>query len=54
MAKAEKGKGGKGASPRSSAKKEVAAAEVSQDSGTEHLFAPRLEKPIAIKSCRLS
>lgn len=44
MAKAEKGKGGKGASPRSSAKKEVAAAEVSQDSGTEHLFAPRLRE----------
>jgi large subunit ribosomal protein L5 len=44
MAKAEKGKGGKGASPRSSAKKEVAAPEVSQDSGTEHLFAPRLRE----------
>ncbi|MGZ8365660.1 MAG: 50S ribosomal protein L5 [Nitrospira sp.] len=42
MAKVEKGKGGKGASPRSSAKKEAAAPEVSQDSGSEHQFAPRL------------
>ncbi len=44
MAKVEKGKGGKGASPRSSAKKEAAAPEVSQDSGTEHQFAPRLRE----------
>lgn len=44
MAKVEKGKGGKGASPRSSAKKEVAAPEVSQDSGSEHQFAPRLRE----------
>ena len=42
MAKVEKGNGGKGASPRSSAKKEAAAPEVSQDSGSEHQFAPRL------------
>jgi large subunit ribosomal protein L5 len=42
MAKVEKGKGGKGASPRSSAKKEAAAPELSQDSGSEHQFAPRL------------
>ena len=42
MAKVEKGKGGKGASPRSSAKKEVVAPELSQDSGGEHHFAPRL------------
>ncbi len=42
MAKVEKGKGGKGASPRSSAKKEVVAPELSQDSGSEHQFAPRL------------
>ena len=42
MAKVEKGKGGKGASPRSSAKKEVVAPELSQDSGSEHHFAPRL------------
>ena len=44
MAKVEKGKGGKGSSPRSSAKKEAAAPEVSQDSGTEHQFAPRLRE----------
>lgn len=44
MAKVEKGKGGKGATPRSSAKKEVAAPEVSQDSGSEHQFAPRLRE----------
>ena len=42
MAKVEKGKGGKGASPRSLAKKEAAAPELSQDSGSEHRFAPRL------------
>ncbi len=42
MAKVEKGKGGKGASPRSSAKKEAVAPELSQDSGSEHQFAPRL------------
>ena len=42
MAKVEKGKGGKGASPRSSAKKEVVEPELSQDSGSEHHFAPRL------------
>lgn len=44
MAKVEKGKSGKGASPRSSAKKEVAAPEVSQDSGNEYQFAPRLRE----------
>ena len=44
MAKVEKGKGGKGATPRSSAKKEAAAPEVSQDSGSEHQFAPRLRE----------
>lgn len=44
MAKVEKGKGGKGVTPRSSAKKEAAAPEVSQDSGTEHQFAPRLRE----------
>jgi len=42
MAKVEKGKGGKGASPRSSAKKEAVAPELSQESGSEHQFAPRL------------
>ena len=44
MAKVEKGKGGKGATPRSSAKKEVAAPEISQEAGTEHQFAPRLRE----------
>lgn len=44
MAKVEKGKGGKGATPRSSAKKEAAVPEVSQDSGNEHQFAPRLRE----------
>jgi large subunit ribosomal protein L5 len=44
MAKVEKGKGGKGPGPRSSAKKEVAAPEVSQDSGSEYQFAPRLRE----------
>ncbi len=44
MAKVEKGKGGKGSAPRSSAKKELAAPEVSQDSGSEHQFAPRLRE----------
>ncbi len=42
MAKVEKGKGGKGSGPRSSAKKEVVAPEVSQGSGNEYQFAPRL------------
>ncbi|ULA58505.1 MAG: hypothetical protein LZF60_60016 [Nitrospira sp.] len=42
MAKVEKGKGGKGATPRTSAKKETAAPEFSQETGTEHQFAPRL------------
>jgi large subunit ribosomal protein L5 len=42
MAKVEKGKGGKGASPKSSTKKEAAAPEISQDSGNEHQFSPRL------------
>lgn len=44
MAKVEKGKGGKGATPRLSAKKEVAAPEISQEAGTEHQFAPRLRE----------
>ena len=44
MAKVEKGKGGKGGSSRSSTKKEVAAPEMSQDSGNEHQFAPRLRE----------
>ena len=44
MAKVEKGKGGKGATPRSSAKKEAAAPEISQEAGTEHQFAPRLRE----------
>jgi large subunit ribosomal protein L5 len=44
MAKVEKGKGGKGSGPRSSAKKEVAAPEISQDSGSEYQFAPRLRE----------
>lgn len=44
MAKVEKGKGGKGATPRSSAKKEMAAPEISQDAGSEHQFAPRLRE----------
>ena len=44
MAKVEKGKGGKGVCPRSSAKKEAAAPEVSLDSGIEHQFAPRLRE----------
>jgi large subunit ribosomal protein L5 len=44
MAKVEKGKGGKGATPRSSAKKEVAAPEISQEAGSEHQFAPRLRE----------
>ncbi|MCE3222778.1 MAG: rplE [Nitrospira sp.] len=44
MAKVEKGKGGKGATPRSSAKREAAAPEVSQDSGSEHQFIPRLRE----------
>jgi large subunit ribosomal protein L5 len=44
MAKVEKGKGGKGATPRSSVKKEPVAPEVSQDSGNEHQFAPRLRE----------
>jgi Ribosomal protein L5 len=44
MAKVEKGKGGKGPGPRSSAKKEVAAPEVSQDAGSEYQFAPRLRE----------
>jgi large subunit ribosomal protein L5 len=44
MAKVEKGKGGKGATPRSSSKKEAAVPEVSQDSGSEHQFAPRLRE----------
>jgi large subunit ribosomal protein L5 len=44
MAKVEKGKGGKSATPRSSAKREAAAPEVSQDSGSEHQFIPRLRE----------
>jgi large subunit ribosomal protein L5 len=44
MAKVEKGKGGKGATPRSSAKKEVAAPEISQEAGSEYQFAPRLRE----------
>ena len=44
MAKVEKGKGGKAATPRSSAKKEVAAPEISQEAGREHQFAPRLRE----------
>ena len=44
MAKVEKGKGGKGATPRSPSKKEAAAPEVSQDSGSEHEFVPRLRE----------
>lgn len=44
MAKVEKGKGGKGSGPRSSTKKEVAAPEVSQGSGNEYQFAPRLRE----------
>ncbi len=44
MAKVEKGKGGKGATPRSSAKKEMATPEVSQEAGSEHQFAPRLRE----------
>ena len=41
MAKVEKGKRGNGATPKSSAKKESAAPEISR-SGEEHQFAPRL------------
>ena len=44
MAKVEKGKSGKGATPKSSAKKEAAVPEISQDSGNEHQFAPRLRE----------
>jgi large subunit ribosomal protein L5 len=44
MAKVEKGKGGKGTTPRSSAKKEMATPEISQAAGTEHQFAPRLRE----------
>lgn len=44
MAKVEKGKGGKGTTPRSSAKKETAAPEISQEAGTEHQFSPRLRE----------
>ncbi|HRB81015.1 MAG TPA: 50S ribosomal protein L5 [Nitrospira sp.] len=44
MAKVEKGKGGKGATPKSSAKKEATVPEISQDSGNEHQFAPRLRE----------
>ncbi len=44
MAKVEKGKGGKGSTPRSSAKKEMTAPEISQEAGTEHQFAPRLRE----------
>lgn len=44
MAKVEKGKGGKGTGPKSPVKKEAAAPEISQDSGTEHQFAPRLRE----------
>ena len=42
MAKVEKGKGSKAASSKSSTKKEAAAPEISQDSGNEHQFSPRL------------
>ncbi len=44
MAKVEKGKGGKGATPRSSAKKEMTTPEISQAAGSEHQFAPRLRE----------
>lgn len=44
MAKVEKGKGGKGVTPKSSVKKEAAVPEISQDSGNEHQFAPRLRE----------
>lgn len=44
MAKVEKGKGSKGSTPRSSAKKEMAAPEISQEAGSEHQFAPRLRE----------
>ena len=44
MAKVEKGKNGKGATPKSPANKEAAVPEISQDSGNEHQFAPRLRE----------
>ena len=44
MAKVEKGKGGKAATPKSSTKKEAVVPEISQDSGNEHQFAPRLRE----------
>ncbi len=44
MAKVEKGKGGKGAAPRSAGKKEATTQEVAQDTGNESKFIPRLRE----------